>query len=162
MLSITTGCMYAGKTTKLINDIPTSGVTLVVDYEKDKLPYAGTLSSHDNTTVNCIRTGTLSSLSTLRVDTILINEAQFFEKLKTFTLKNVLLGKTVLIYGLDGDFKQNSFGEILDLIPHCDTFTKLYAKCSCGSNASFSKRLTKNSEQYGPHDTYVAVCRKCY
>ena len=69
--------------------------------------------------------------------------------------------KTVYLFGLDGDFKQEKFGEIIDLLPHADTYVKLYAKCACGSNASFSKRLSEDLTQYSPHDKYIPVCRTC-
>ncbi len=65
------------------------------------------------------------------------------------------------VYGLDGDFKQDVFGEILQLIPLCDEYVKLYAVCKCGINAAFSKRLSENKEQYMPNDTYLPVCREC-
>jgi thymidine kinase len=99
-------------------------------------------------------------------DVIVIDEAQFFTNLKKFVQHAVCEGKHVIVAGLDGDFKQDVFGEILSLIPIADTITKLYAlcmKCRDGTVAPFTKRIISCSEQelVGDHDSYMAVCRKC-
>ena len=59
---------------------------------------------------------------------ILIDEAQFFTDLMEILYIVEKLNKNVYIFGLDGDFKRNKFGNILDLIPYCDTITKLQAR----------------------------------
>jgi thymidine kinase len=161
MLSLTLGCMYAGKTSSLIRDIPTHGQSIVIDYSISD-PYSDRLYSHDNLSVPCIKTSNLSLLDVSIFDTILINEAQFFKGLVDFVKESIDDGKTVLVYGLDGDFKRDLFGEILYLIPICDTYVKLYAKCECGKKASFSKRLSSNKDQYMPNDKYLPSCRACF
>ena len=35
----------------------------------------------------------------------------------------------IVMYGLDGDFKRNVFGKLLNLIPHCDSMRKLMSIC---------------------------------
>jgi thymidine kinase len=56
--------------------------------------------------------------------------------------------KKVYLYGLDGDFNRNKFGQMLDLIPFCDNIQKLHAKCnSCNLDAIFSHRITSESSQ---------------
>ena len=90
---------------------------------------------------------------------IMINEAQFYPDLVEFV--NEFSQKNIYIYGLDGDFKQEKIGYILDLIPLCDTVTKLRATCACGESAIFSKRLTQETDQYLPNAQYIPVCRKC-
>jgi thymidine kinase len=161
MLSLTLGCMYAGKTSALIRDIPIMGQSIVIDYDISD-PYSSKLYSHDDVCVPCIKTSNLSKLDVSIFDTILINEAQFFKGLVDFVKGSLDDGKTVLVYGLDGDFKQDVFGELLYLIPLCDSYVKLYAKCKCGKNAPFSKRLSSNKDQYMPHDKYVPSCRTCF
>jgi thymidine kinase len=89
----------------------------------------------------------------------LINEAQFFKDLIPFVEQ--MKSKNIHIYGLDGDFKQERFGDILSLIPQCDSYVKLYAKCKCGELAPFSKRLSMNQEQFSLDDPYRPSCRKC-
>ncbi len=90
---------------------------------------------------------------------IMINEAQFYPDLVEFV--NEFSHKNIYIYGLDGDFKQQKIGYILDLIPLCDTVQKLKANCECGELAIFSKRLGTETEQYLPNAQYIPVCRKC-
>jgi len=152
--------MYAGKTSSLIRDIPTEGQSVVIDYDISD-PYSSKLYSHDDVCVPCIKTSDLSKLDVFIFDTILINEAQFFKGLVAFVKEALDNDKKIMVYGLDGDFKQETFGEILSLIPMCDSYVKLYATCKCGKKASFSNRLSSNKDQYMPNDTYVPVCRKC-
>ena len=88
MLSMTVGCMYAGKTSALIRNKPV-GETLIIDYDVCETPYSSTLHSHNEETVNCIKTDDLSKIDVRIFDNIMINEAQFFKGLIDF-VKNAL------------------------------------------------------------------------
>jgi thymidine kinase len=90
---------------------------------------------------------------------IMINEAQFYPDLVQFVKEFGY--KNIYVYGLDGDFKQERIGHILDIIPLCDTVQKLRANCACGELAIFSKRLSEETDQYLPNAQYIPVCRKC-
>jgi thymidine kinase len=160
MLKLTLGCMYAGKTSALIKESSLQGQFIVIDYDRG-LPHANILSSHDNIALRCIKTSDLSALNIDIFDAIFINEAQFFEGLVTFVKECLYKHKSIYVYALDGDFKQESFGEIIQLIPMCDEYVKLYALCACGKHAPFSKRLSEKKEQYLPHDIYRPSCRRC-
>ena len=74
--------------------------------------------------------------------------------------------KKVYVCGLDGDFKRQKFGQILDLIPLCDKVTKLTSLCSICKNGTpgiFSKRISSEEEQtLVGSDNYIPVCRTCY
>lgn len=158
MLHVVTGCMYSGKTSHLIRTASAGG--LVLDY--DTSIESGTLTSHTGESIRCFTTRDLASVYTTDALSIFINEAQFFDELVPFVQKMMLLGKTVHVYGLDGDFKQERFGYIADLLPMADTYTKLYAVCEgCQGKASFSKRLSLNMNQYCPQASYIPVCRAC-
>ena len=99
---------------------------------------------------------------------IIIEEAQFFPDLYDVVLELVEeQGKNVLVFGLDGDSQRRPFGQVLDLIPLADKYTKLRAECRlCGDGtpALFTKRISAATEQVcvGGEDTYKAVCRKHY
>jgi len=178
MLHIVTGCMFAGKTSELVK-IYNSKNAIVIDYDTESLVEntnnfdipkikQGHLYTHDLESIPCIKLLNIQSLIDymhytikLEEDIILINEAQFFTGLKEFVKCALENKKTVYVFGLDGDFKQKKFGEILDLIPISDTYTKLYANCECGAKASFSKRLSTFIGQYAPDDKYKPVCRNC-
>ena len=73
--------------------------------------------------------------------------------------------KTIIVAGLDGDYKQEPFGDILKLIPHAERVKKLSAlclKCNDGTPASFTKRIISSKLQtlVGSSESYIAVCRK--
>jgi thymidine kinase len=97
-----------------------------------------------------------------------VNEGQFFHDIVEFTTEMVEeQHKKVYICGLDGDFKREKIGKLLDLVPLCDKVTKLRAlcgKCKDGTHAPFSFRNTSSTEQVliGSDDIYVPLCRKCY
>jgi len=95
----------------------------------------------------------------LNAEFILINEAQFYPDLLEFVKE--FKNKHIYVYGLDGDFKQEKIGHILDIVPLCDSIQKLKATCNCGEQAIFSKRLSKEIDQYQPNAQYIPVCRKC-
>lgn len=170
-LEIITGPMFSGKTSKLIElykqytfcNIP----VLVINHSSDNRYETTELASHDKITIPCLLTDTLLNINIpSETNIILINEGQFFKDLYQFTLLLLKQNKTIYISGLDGDFKQQKFGEILDLIPLCDKVTKLHSLCSLCKNGCpgiFSLRLTKDLEQtlIGVNN-YIPVCRQCY
>ena len=162
MLHLTLGCMFSGKTTTLI-ETAAIGQCLVLDYDTihKPIPYSSHIYSHDAKCISCIKVHDLSKIDITIFDSILINEAQFFSGLKKFIMNALEDGKHVYVFGLDGDFKQEVFGEMVELIPMADSYVKLYARCLCGNKAAFSKRNNENNEQYAPHDSYRPACRKC-
>jgi thymidine kinase len=77
-----------------------------------------------------------------------LDEAQFLKGLKEFVIKCKNNNKTVFISGLDGDFKRNPIGEVLDCIPYCDEVVKLTALCMKeldGTPAIFSYLVNKTN-----------------
>ena len=161
MLSMTLGCMYAGKTSALIEDYGLNH-GLIIDYDTLRRGgiYHEFIYTHDNRYVSCVKTQSLD-IDLEDATHVYINEAQFFSNIKPFVVRALEKKIHVHLYGLDGDFKQEQFGELLSLIPMCDSYIKLYATCACGNKASFSKRISKTTEQYAPHDTYIPCCRTC-
>jgi len=99
-----------------------------------------------------------------------IDECQFFPDLYDSVLRMVNQdGKIVYLAGLDGTYEKKKFGQILDLIPECDTVRKLAGVCKqCAKleNAIFTQlciaQETKdsNSVLIGGADKYQAVCRR--
>ena len=104
------------------------------------------------------------------IDSIFIDEGQFFPDLKNCVIKFVEeFNINVIITGLDGDFQRKPFGQILDLIPYADSCIKKKALCKIckdGTKAIFSHRINKDSNQdqilVGSDDSYIPVCRKHY
>jgi len=174
-LEIILGPMFSGKTTKLINiykknefcNIP----VLVINYKDDNRYSDDMLSTHDKIMIPCIKTDKLFNLindKVINIDdykVILINEGQFFPDLIEFVKHLLNNKKSIYVCGLDGDFEQKKFGNILDLIPLCNDVYKLHSLCyNCknGNNGDFTKRISNEKEQVIiGSDNYVPVCRKC-
>jgi len=98
----------------------------------------------------------------IKSQAIFINEAQFFPDLYEFVVSNLQKDKAIYLYGLDGDFQQNKMGQLLDLVPLCDSIIKLKSKCICGKDAIFTFRDSPETVQYLPNATYIPLCRSCF
>lgn len=168
-LKIIMGNMFSGKTSELVRRLKRYQVIgkniLVINSSKDTRCLEQVLRTHDNIKFNCVKTNDLARLNYDKVDVIAIDEAQFFIGLKVFVKRAIGNGKTILLTGLDGDYKQNKIGEILDCIPLADKVFKLSAmcmKCMDGTHGPFTKRLVDNNqtELIGGKEMYMAVCRK--
>lgn len=174
-LQLILGPMYSGKTTTLLelkkqytySKMP----CCVINYSEDKRYHESLLSTHDKQMIECYNTLSLDNFLTDDIinqyDVFLINEGQFFKNLKTSVINLVEKHKKIVhVCGLDGDFKRDAFGEILDLVPLCDDIVKKKSICSIcenGTMALFSKRLVNSKEiKLIGNDIYKPVCRKCY
>jgi thymidine kinase len=174
-LEIILGPMFAGKTTKLIEKyrecIFLSKKVCVINYEEDKRYDNEKLSSHDLIKIDSVNLKQLSDIfdnnENLDAEVFLINEGQFFKDLDKVVIHLVEnMKKSVYIYGLDGDYKRERFGKMLDLIPLSNKVEKLTALCNIcrdGTKAYFTKRITKDtSQKLIGTDNHIAVCRNCY
>lgn len=180
------GPMFAGKTTRLIETYnhyknlnknvyvlsflgdDRYSETDVVNHDQKSIP-----SNRDNLIKNLVNNKEIFK----KIDVLLIDEGQFFPDLYE-SVKNIITNDKnklcIYIFGLDGDSNNNKFGQILDLIPYCDSVEKLTSLCEiCKNNskikscprAIFSHRKTKeNSLQIliGSSDIYIPLCRSCY
>jgi thymidine kinase len=174
-LELILGCMFSGKTTKLLEIYNMYKICdvecCVVNYDKDKRYHEELLSTHDKKMIPCINVKNLREAVTdaniAKYDVFLVNEGQFFVDVDKAVLDLVQNhGKKVYVCGLDGDYKQQTFGKLLNLIPHCDNYSKLHAICKIckdGTPAAFSKRITSETgQEVIGSDNYIPVCRKCY
>jgi len=112
----------------------------------------------------------------LEAKVIIIEEGQFYQDLLEFVLQAVeVFEKHVIVAGLDGDASRKPFGEILALIPYCDTVVKLKAICKvCSADGSITDALFTSKKDniistiddsiinVGGADKYEALCRKHY
>jgi thymidine kinase len=186
-LEIILGPMFSGKTSKLLQiyeKYKFCNISVEVINHSEDTRYSLThLSTHDKIMIPCIQTNTIDAvwnyrdldsafgklaqehLNLRKVEVILINEAQFFDDLECCVKDMLRQNKKVYIAGLDGDFQQKKFGQMLDLIPLCDKVTKLSslcAKCKNGEIGIFTKRLSDEKEQTViGSENYIPVCRAC-
>ena len=174
MITVIIGCMFSSKTTTLLTyerkfHILKKKVCIIKHSFDTRYTSEEKVISHDGT--SCIY-GTVYICSNLislidtvsEYDCILIDEGQFFYDLKEFCVKFGLT-KQIVISGLLGDYKLESFKPISDILPMSDKVIHLTALCSmCGDDAPFTSRIVNNSNQMliGTSDCYEPRCRKCH
>ena len=175
-LEVIIGPMFSGKTTELMRRIKRHMVIghkpLIINSIKDTR-CDSEIKSHDNCVLTAIK---LSKLSELTDNTIVnledyqvvaIDESQFFPDLVEYVTK-VLIKKYrlhIIVTGLNGDFKQQLFGDTILLIPHAEKVDLLHGLCticSDGTDGCYSARIIENSTQtfVGGKESYNCVCRK--
>jgi len=172
-LEIIMGNMFSGKTSELIRRIKRHHIigdrVLVINSGTDTRNEASVLQTHDKVTFECIKTNNLFEVSTCQqyqsAKVIAVDEVQFFSNLRFFVEHAMEDKKHVILTGLDGDYQQQVFGELLSVIPLADEVTKLSAMCmECldGTLGPFTKRIVTCSHQelVGDSNSYRAVCRK--
>jgi len=179
-LELILGPMWSGKTSMLLTYHRQFCFcklnVCVINFKADDRYSETMLSTHDKQMIPCIMGFSMEEIMQIpenadninECDVILINEGQFFHDIVDFTRRMVEeRRKKVYICGLDGDFKREKIGKLLDLVPMSDKVTKLRAlcgKCKDGTPAPFSFRNSSSNEQVviGADDIYIPVCRKCY
>ena len=175
-LDIIMGSMFSGKSTEIIRLINRYKILnkkiLILNHSLDNRYQESSISTHSNLSLKCTSIREFSEIDTQIYqdsEIVVVEEAQFFSGLYDFCQKACETDdKTVIISGLDGDSNRKRFGEILDLIPICDSVKKLHAlctECNDGTKASFTKRHSgvNNKDQiFIGVKEFSAVCRKHY
>jgi thymidine kinase len=169
------GCMFSGKTSELIKIYRKLMVinkkVLSINYAQDnRYSSDDAIVSHNLDKIDCIKVSSLSEVPEdiiINHDYIIIDEGQFFSDLKNYVIKWCeQFKKNIIVIGLDGDYKRNPFGQILDLVPIADNVTKLKAMCKLcndGTEALFTHRLSSEDEQIViGNSNYIPVCRQHY
>ncbi len=180
-LQIIIGPMFSGKTTELLRRLTSYkaiGKNCVYINSNLDTREQTNFSSHnplitkldiDSIKVDKINYNFVKNIK--EYDVIGIDESQLFEGTINVTIPHIVdkLNKIVIVCGLNGDYKKNKFGHILDLIPHCDSINKLYPYCKTCSlegkvtKALFSKKIIGGDDVIDiGYDNYIPVCRKCY
>jgi thymidine kinase len=170
-IELITGPMFAGKTTELLRRVERAKLAhqrcAVIKYSRDDRYSQESVATHDeqlHVAIPCLLLMPLID-EILTYDVIAIDEAQFFPDLVEFAEEAASRGKTLLIAGLDGSFQRKPFGRILELIPRCESLTKLTAICKeTGREASFSQRRCESQELevIGGADLYCAASRTAF
>ena len=179
-LELILGPMWSGKTSMLLTYYKQFCFcklnVSVINFKADDRYSETMLSTHDKQMIPCMTGFSMEEIMCVpenakkitESNVILINEGQFFHDIVDFTTHMVEeQHKKVYICGLDGDFKREKIGKLLDLVPLSDKVTKLRAlcgKCKDGTPAPFSFRHSSSTEQVliGADDIYIPLCRKCY
>lgn len=173
-LEIILGPMFSGKSTELLRRArryeAIGHKVMFINHSLDVRYGSNKISTHDRVEKTAIMTPQLMYI--LKTDPfqqcniIAINEAQFFTDLVEFCKLSMSdFGKHIIIAGLDGDYKREPFGDILNLIPLAESVVKLSSYCKiCSDKASFTKRITHDTSQIviGCEGDHIPVCRKHY
>lgn len=110
--------------------------------------------------------------SIMQLDCIIVDEAQFADKLQIEFLVHIVddLNVPVICYGLRTDFRNELFEGSLWLLAWADILEEVKTVCWCGKAAKCNARLdhdnkiVKEGEQVylGGNDSYTTLCRKHY
>lgn len=177
ILKLIIGPMYAGKSTELINNIRQYKFIgkriMAINHNINKRYGSECIITHNGEEVtSSINIEKLDEIINKygdrlsKSDVIIIDELQFFPDAFDIVIKLVdKYKKTVICAGLIADYKKNSFGDVLKLIPHADNVVFLSSICSIckdGTPGHFSKRIINSEKQtdVGSGDKYISVCRK--
>jgi len=171
-IEVICGSMFSGKTEELIRRIKRARIanqkTLIFKpvtdsrYDKEKVV------SHDANQVMSLPVATSNDILDCMEDAMVIgiDEAQFFDlELVGVAEKLALMGKRVIVAGLDMDYLGKPFGPVPDLLAIAEYITKVHAICPhCGNLATHSYRLTEEGDRVvlGEKDKYEPRCRICY
>lgn len=168
MLTIITGCMFAGKTTTLINKIKEKNKDYIIfKPEIDKRYAVNSVVSHNGDSIPC--TPIKNSKDILKFvnnySLIGIDEVQFFDN-DIITICNILANsnKEIFISGLSTDYLGKPFNIVAHLLAISDEIIKVQGICECGNKTNFNKRLNENKDiiLVGGESDYKSVCRKCF
>ena len=114
-LEIIIGNMFSGKTSELIRRLKRYKVLgkriSVITSSKDTRSEKEVIHSHDGVDFECLKVSeiadTLLDENFCESDVVAVDEAQFFDNLKGFVQMCLFLKKTVILAGLDADFKRH-------------------------------------------------------
>ena len=173
-IEIIIGPMFSGKSTELLRRTSRYEAIgkkiLLINHSNDSRT-TDFIQTHSKQTRKAIKVSSLMPLlendDYLQADVIGIDESQFFTDLQNFISIAEYNNKIFIIAGLDGDYKRRPIGQILSLIPMCDTVDKLTSLDMMdkdGSPGLFTKRLGDSDELVviGAENEYISVNRKNY
>lgn len=174
-LIVVCGAMFSGKSTRLITEgekyIKAGRKVVYLKPSTDTRYAVNEIVTHDRVSVPAsIITDTILDLKLVQeADVVLIDEVQFIPISLINEVKSLLLlGKTVIVAGLDMDYMGNSFPVTRELMCQADEIYKLKGICRCGKESVYSsikkeyRKEMLNPIQLGSNDKYEAMCRDCF
>lgn len=167
------GPMFSEKSTTLyrkINQFKSIGMKVLVINNKKDTRCDDEIKTHNNSIIKAVKISKLNDIDNSLIkeaDVIAIDEAQFFDDIREFIIKYEHLQKKMYICGLDGDSEREKFGNLIDIIPLCNSVMKLNSlctECKNGGKAPFTFRKSpeKGKILVGDGDKYTSLCRNHY
>lgn len=171
-----TGCMFAGKTTKLLEAIASAPETsantravIVHSFDAERAP-KHKLRTHDDRIIEAVSLRTAREVveycEAVQASIVFIDELQFFDS-DIVTALRFLVDQGVVVYGagLDQTFLGGPFGSMASLFVEADVIHKLTAVCVvCKNPATRTFRTTDSDEivLVGSGSMYEPRCRVCW
>ena len=161
-LTVIAGPMFSGKTGKLVAIIDVLSrmgkQVLTVKPSIDKLySDASQIQSHDNRRSDALLVDgqspqeIIDTIKNKNIDTVILDEVQFFHKIKTKKLIQMLRksGIDIIAAGLLYDYRRKPFGITPDLMGLADERLELFAICQkCGGLARHTERTSGSKTLY--------------
>jgi len=170
-LEVICGSMFSGKTEELIRRLKRAQIAnlKVAIYKPatDTRYSTGKVVSHDANSIPSIPIDNPKNIVLLaeHADVVGIDEAQFFDvEIIPVCETLIMLGKRVIVTGLDMDYLGKPFGPMPQLLAIGDFITKLHAICvQCGHLANVSYRTSEEEGTVvlGEKNNYEPRCRIC-
>jgi thymidine kinase len=179
-LTVITGPMFSNKSGELIRQatvhrIAGRRVGLFKHDLDDRYEGMAAISTHNGQTMAAepVSSSVQLGIFAADLDVVAVDEGQFFDAgLADVAAQLVDQGLTVIVAGLDRNFKGEPFGPMPDLLAHADDVMKLTAVCmKCRSlNATMTQRLIDGRPAprssplilIGAAESYEARCRNCH
>lgn len=175
-IEVITGSMFSGKTEELLRRLRRARIAKkrvsVFKPALDKRYGITKVASHAGSEFDAIPVSVSSEIAEKldkKVNVVAIDEAQFFDEgIVPVSCELAERGATVLVAGLDQDFRGDPFGSMPMLMALAERVNKLHAICMvCGGAASRTQRLIDGKPAdydepivlVGGRESYEARCR---
>lgn len=176
-LIVHTGSMFSGKTSSLKRDIKRftiAGYDVVAFKPAIDNRYSESkIVTHDNVSTEAVPVREVLDIINYckenKPEVIAIDEIQFLEgeleDIVRFLGSCLDKGQTIIVAGLDMDYRGKPFEIVKELMPISNYLYKHHAVCvGCGSDAWISHRKVEDDERIviGTSEEYEPLCRDCY
>ena len=175
MLTVICGSMFSEKSTELLRRgrrLERAGKKVIyIKPDMDTRYSDKEIVTHDGLSVPAYKVdvNNPAELMDLCIDyeVVLIDEIQFFDSFIIKVIKALMMNDiTVLVAGLDLDYKAEPFFNTTTLMGYAEEVIKLQAVCThCGGDAWVSAKVEDDSDsriELGSEELYFPLCRKCY
>lgn len=172
---ITSGSMYAGKTTELIRRVRNfmlakRSAAVFQPRMASRFTEEEVIVSHDGVRFEAVLTDNpleiLWYAEMHKPSVIAIDEAQFYDESLVETVQELAnRGHYIILAGLSQTSEGKPFGIMPQLLCLADNITSVYGICMvCGEPATkpFALRAKTEDVSIGAGDKYEARCRKCW
>lgn len=173
MLIVITGCMFSGKTTRLIHFAKKAleeGKKIAIYHPEIDTRYSKEhVTSHDGVQLPSKSLPLDISVIPHTDETIIfIDELHFFGNAMVAALDQLQQqGIDIIVSGLDTNYRHEPFGSMPEVMHLADEIIQLKAKCNvCGNDATYTFRINAKKDDetvvIGGADTYEARCEQHY